>query len=139
MPRQLVLHAGYVEDFDEPRMLLADFFSALLRATVGTTVGTSDRLFEDRPEAEVRDGILEVGIEPLERAHVRVGDIFHREGDPFFPFAKRSYRMPELISIEDDEIAWLGDQLKMLGGFHRIILKQFADQFALRRSIDEPH
>ena len=83
----LVLHAGYVEDFDEPRTKPADFFSALLRATVGT----SDSLLEDRPKAEVRDRIFEVGIQPFERAHVRVGDIFHCEGDPFFPFAKRSH------------------------------------------------
>src|SRR3982074_2496754 len=91
---------------------LADFFTALLRASIGRRYG----LLEDRPEAEVRDGILEVGIQPLERAHVRVGDIFHREGDPFFPFAKRSQRMPELISIEDDQISRLGDELKMPGG-----------------------
>ena len=30
VPRQLVLHAGYVEDFDEPRTQLADFFSIRL-------------------------------------------------------------------------------------------------------------
>src|SRR5215510_11974904 len=47
--------------------------------------------------------------------------------------------MPELISIEYDEIARLCDELKMLGGFHWIILEQFADQFALRRLIDQSH
>src|SRR4029077_6259512 len=46
---------GDVEDFDEPRTKLADFFSALLRASVGT----SDRLFEHRTEAEVGNGIFE--------------------------------------------------------------------------------
>jgi hypothetical protein len=57
------------------RTKLADFFSALLRAR---SIGRREGLLEDRSEAEVRDGIFEVGIQPLERAHVRVGDIFHR-------------------------------------------------------------
>ena len=65
---------GYVEDFDEPRTKLADFFSALLRATIGRR----DRLFEDRTEAEIGNGIFEVGIQPLEGSHVRIGDVFHR-------------------------------------------------------------
>src|SRR4029079_10587945 len=103
------------------RTKLGGIFSILLGASIGRREG----LLEDRPKAEVRDRIFEVGIQPLERAHVRVGDIFHREGDPFFPFAKRSHRMPELISIEDDQITRLRDELKMLGGFHRVILKQF--------------
>ena len=47
--------------------------------------------------------------------------------------------MPELISVEDDEIAWLCDQLKVLGLFHWIVFEQLANQFALRRLIDEPH
>src|SRR6185369_123393 len=47
--------------------------------------------------------------------------------------------MPELISIEDDQITRLRDELKVLGGFHRVILKQFANQFALRRPIDQSH
>ena len=54
--------------------LLADFFSALLRASVGT----SDRLLEYRTEAEVGNGIFEVRIQSLEGSHVRVGDVFHR-------------------------------------------------------------
>ena len=75
------------------------------------------RLLKHRTEAEVGNGIFEVGIEPLEGSHVRVGDVFHREGNPFFSLAKWSHRMPELISIENDEIAWLCDQLQMLGDF----------------------
>jgi len=47
--------------------------------------------------------------------------------------------MPKLISIENNEIAWLGDQFEMPRRLHRVILKQFADQFALRRLINEPH
>ena len=62
------------EDFDEPRTKLANFFSALLRASVGT----SDRLLKHRTEAEVGNGIFEVGIQPLDGSHVRVGDVFHR-------------------------------------------------------------
>ena len=96
-------------------------------------------MLKDRAEAEIGDGVFEVGIEPFERSHVRVGDIFHREGNPFFPLAERSHRMPEFISIENDEVPWLCDQLKMFRGFHRIILKQFTDQFALRRPIDKSH
>jgi len=65
---------GYVEDFDELRTKLADFFSALLRASVGT----SDGLLEHCAEAEIGNGIFEVGIQPLEGSHVRVGDVFHR-------------------------------------------------------------
>jgi hypothetical protein len=49
---------GYVEDFDELRTKLADFFSALLR----TTGGTCDGLLEHRTEAEVGNGIFEVGV-----------------------------------------------------------------------------
>ena len=47
--------------------------------------------------------------------------------------------MPELISIENDKIPGLCDQLKMPGRFHRIVLEQLADQFALRRLVDQPH
>ena len=106
---------------------------------LGTSVGTCNGLLKHRAEAKVGNGIFEVGIEPLEGSHVRVGDVFHREGDSFFALAKWSHRMPELISIEDDEIAWLGDQLKMLGLFHRIVFEQLANQFALRRLVNEPH
>jgi hypothetical protein len=55
------------------RTMLADFFSTLLRATIGRR----DDLLEHRAEAEVGDGIFEVGIQPLEGSHVRVGDVFH--------------------------------------------------------------
>ena len=110
---------GYVEDFDEPRTKLGDIFSTLLRASLGRR----DGLLKDRAEAEVGNGIFEVGIEPLEGSHVRVGDIFHREGDPFFPLAEGSHRMPEFVSVEDNEIAWLCDQLKMFGLFHRVVLE----------------
>ena len=75
------------------------------------SIRTSNGLLKHCAEAEVGDGVFEVGIEPLEGSHVRVGNVFHREGDPFFSLAKRSYRMPKLISIEDHEIAWLCDQL----------------------------
>jgi len=47
---------GYVEDFDELRTKLADFFSALLRASIGTC----DGLLKHRAETEVGDGIFEV-------------------------------------------------------------------------------
>ncbi len=94
-------------------------FSALLRASLGRR----ESLLKHRAEAEVGNGIFEVGVQPLEGSHVRVGDVFHREGDPFFALAKWSDRMPELISVEDNEIAWLGDQLKMLGLFYRVVLE----------------
>ena len=68
--------------------MLADFFSILLGAM---SLGSRKGLLEDRAEAEVRDGIFEVGIQPLEGSHVRVGDVFHREGDPFLPLAKGSH------------------------------------------------
>ena len=42
------------------------------------SIRTSEGLFEDRTEAEVGNGIFEVGVEPLEGSHVRVGDVFHR-------------------------------------------------------------
>jgi len=47
--------------------------------------------------------------------------------------------MPKLVPVKNDEIARLCNQLKVPGGFHRIILKQLANQFALCRLIDEPH
>ena len=115
--------------------MLEDCFSALLR----TSVGTSKNLLEDRAEAEVGKGIFEVGIEPLDRSHVRVRNIFHREGNPFLPLTKWRHRMPELIPVEDHEIAWVRNQLQMLGRFDRIVLKELTDQLALRRSIDESH
>ena len=65
---------GYVEGLNDARTMLADFFSVLLRATIGRRYG----LFEDRTEAEIGNGIFEVGIQPLEGSHVRVGDVFHR-------------------------------------------------------------
>ena len=57
-----------------PIPLLADFFSAMLRATIGRR----DGLLEHRAEAEVGDGIFEVGIQSLEGSHVRICDVFHR-------------------------------------------------------------
>ena len=65
---------GYVEGLNDARTMLADFFNALLRATLGRR----DDLLEDRAEAEVGNGIFEVGIQSLEGSHVRVGDVFHR-------------------------------------------------------------
>ena len=55
------------------------------------SIGARNGLFEDSAEAEVRDGIFEVGIQSLEGSHVRVRDVFHREGDPFLPLAKGSH------------------------------------------------
>ena len=56
------------------RTPLAGISSILLRASIGRR----DGLLEDRTEAEVGNGIFEVGIQPLEGSHVRVGDVFHR-------------------------------------------------------------
>ena len=64
----------YVESLSDARTPLADFFSPLLRAR---SIGRRDSLLKDRTKAEVRNRIFEVGIQPLERSHVRVGDIFH--------------------------------------------------------------
>ena len=64
----------YVEPLSDARTPLADCFSILLR----TTVGDCDGLFEDGAEAEVGNGVFEVGIEPLEGSHVRIGDVFQR-------------------------------------------------------------
>ena len=69
------------------RTPLGAIFSILL----GASIGTCDGLLENRAEAKVRDGIFEVGIESLEGSHVRVGDVFHREGDPFLPLAEGSH------------------------------------------------
>src|SRR5262249_149661 len=110
--------------------MLRAIFSMLLGARA---VRASNGLLEDRGETGIGDGVFEVGIEPLEGPHVRIRDVFHRESDPFLPLAERSHRMPEFISIENDEVPWLCDQLKMFRGFHRIVLEQLADQFALRR------
>ena len=60
--------------------MLGAIFSILL----GASVGTCDRLLKHRAEAEIGNGIFEVGIEPLKGSHVWVRDIFHRESDPFF-------------------------------------------------------
>ena len=65
---------GYVEGLNDARTMLAGCFSALL----GTSVGTCDGLLKHRAEAEVCNGIFEVGIQPLEGSHIRVGDVFHR-------------------------------------------------------------
>ena len=110
----------YVEPLRDARTPLADCFSILL----GTrSIGARNSLLENRAEAEVRDGIFEVGIQSLEGSHVWVRDIFHREGDSFFALAKWSHRMPEFVSVEDNEVAWLCDQLKMFGLFHRVVLE----------------
>ncbi len=65
---------GYVEDLNDARTMLADFFSILLRATIGRRNG----LLKHRTEAEICNGIFEIGVQPLEGSHVRIGDIFHR-------------------------------------------------------------
>ena len=54
--------------------MLGDIFSIMLRASIGRR----DSLLEHRAEAEVGNGIFEVGIQPLEGSHVRVGNVFHR-------------------------------------------------------------
>jgi len=66
--------SGYVEDFDESRTMLGAIFSILLRAR---SIRAGNGLLEHRAEAEVGDGIFEVGIQPLKGSHVRVGDVFH--------------------------------------------------------------
>ena len=81
--------------------MLVAIFSILLGAM---SIGPRNGLFEDRAEAEVRDGIFEVGIQSLEGSHVRVRNVFHREGDSLFPLAKGSHRMPELIAVKNDQI-----------------------------------
>ena len=65
---------GTLSPLSDARTPLAGCFSVLLRATIGWR----DDLFEDRTEAEIGNGIFEVGIQPLEGSHVRVGDVFHR-------------------------------------------------------------
>ena len=52
----------------------SDIFSIMLRATIGRR----DGLLEHRAETEVGNGIFEVGIQPLEGSHIRVGNVFHR-------------------------------------------------------------
>ena len=69
------LPPGYVEEAFEARPLLADVFSILLRAR---SLGSRKALLEYRTEAEVGKGILEVGIQPFEGSHVRIGHVFHR-------------------------------------------------------------
>ena len=55
------------------------------------SIGARKGLLEDRAETKVRDGIFEIGIQSLEGSHVRVRDVFHREGNPFLPLAKGSH------------------------------------------------
>lgn len=57
-------------------------FQDLLRVR---SFGSYQSLFENRAEAEVRERVFKVGVQPLEHSHVRIGHIFHREGNPFFP------------------------------------------------------
>ena len=65
---------GTLQGDERLRTMLGDIFSILLRATIGRRNG----LLKHRTKAEVGNGIFEVGIEPLEGSHVRVGDVFHR-------------------------------------------------------------
>jgi hypothetical protein len=57
------------------RTPLGSIFSILLRTR---SLGRREGLLEDRAEAEVGNGIFEVGVQPFEGSHVRVGDVFHR-------------------------------------------------------------
>ena len=57
------------------RTTLGDIFSILLSAM---SIGRRNGLLEDRAEAEVGNGIFEVGVQPFEGSHVRVSDVFHR-------------------------------------------------------------
>jgi hypothetical protein len=90
LPRQLVLRVGYVDNafegendaWEKARLSAlgragekSDFFSILLRAR---SLGSRQGLLEDRAETEVREGIFEVGIQPFDSAHVRIGYVFHR-------------------------------------------------------------
>lgn len=42
------------------------------------SIGMRDDLFEQCADAKVGNGIFEIGIQPLESSHVRIGDVFHR-------------------------------------------------------------
>src|SRR6185503_1589591 len=65
---------GTLQGDERLRTMLGAIFSILLRAAIGRR----NSLFEHRSDAEVRNRIFEVGIQPFERSHIRVGDIFHR-------------------------------------------------------------
>jgi hypothetical protein len=66
---------GTLQEDGRLRTPLAGCFSILLGAM---SIGRRNGLLEDRAEAEVGNGIFEVGIQSLEGSHVRVGDVFHR-------------------------------------------------------------
>ena len=57
------------------RVRKSGIFSILLGVR---SLGRREGLLEDRAEAEVGNGIFEVGVQPFEGSHVRVGDVFHR-------------------------------------------------------------
>ena len=66
---------GTLSPLSDVRTPLAGCLSILLRAR---SIGSSKSLLEDRTETEVGNGIFEVGIQPLEGSHIRIGDVLHR-------------------------------------------------------------
>ncbi len=63
-------------------------------------------------QAEITEGIFKVRIQPLDRAHLRIRDIFHCQRNPFLAFSERRDRMPELVTVENHHIAGTSDQLE---------------------------
>ncbi len=65
----------------------------------------STRPAQQRLDAEVGDGVLHVRDDARNRAHARVGDVFHRQDHTILTRPARRHRMMELVAVEDHERA----------------------------------
>lgn len=92
----------------------------------------TQRPLEDVCEAEIAEGIFEVRIQPLDRPHLRIGDVLHCERNPLFTFSKRRDGMPELVPVENYHIAGFSDQLKMARLLGGMVFEKLAHQLTLR-------
>src|SRR5207245_9802716 len=94
---------------------------------------------EDGLEAEVGERVLQVGEEPLDRAHRRVRHVLEREAHPLLVLSERRDRVPELVAVEGHQRARVGGELELdERAAARVVLEELANQPA-RRALDEAH
>src|SRR5205814_10213782 len=93
---------------------------------------------EDGLEPEVRERVLEIRVQALERTHRGIGDVFEGEADALFTVAERRDGVPQLVTVEGDERTGMRRQLQLdEWATLRVVLEELTHETA-RRALDEP-
>src|SRR3990172_6967806 len=92
----------------------------------------------ERPDPEVREGILHVGEDPIEDPHLRVGHVLHGEHDPLLSLRERRDGVVQLGAVEDHQGAGPVGQLALADLSRRVVPVQPGDQPAVLGALDQP-